>query len=355
MKKTNLLFILLLFMAASKSFAQDVATTVVSPDLVKKYPAFISTRLNGLLEDVPLSPQKQVLFAEYFLKNQNVLPVLIKANATKEKQNQVRDSLQREFIKLLSPKEQNTFYSSLGKTAKDNMLKNLAKSKALSASDQEKILPLINEKARQIARIKFLYHNPAEKDSLINQVNGKFAPKIEQFLMGNDYKKITSPFDKVIVQRVALKLTKAQVDSLEKQSKYLNEVKKKQKGKIGENPKENLNYANKRIANILTHEQYVKFLSIDYKKNAQAQAIAVWQKGLKLQMTSGLDSAITVASITAYYINNRVAKQRGDLDTDQKKTALVEIQKQVPPLIKMVTVAKAKPNAEAALKKGFAW
>lgn len=350
MKKTNLQIIMLLFFAVSKSIAQDVATNVVSPTLTKNYPAPIITRVSTILENVPLTTQKQLLVADLFFKNQNVLPRLIKANATRERQNQFKDSLQLEFTKLLSLQEQNTFFSNLGKTLKVNMLNNLANVRGLSASDQQKILPLMNQKAMQIARIWHLYHNTAQKDSLVTLVHEKFAPKIDQFLIGNDYKNITSPFDKVLVNRIALKLTKTQVDSLEYQNKNLIELKKKQKGKIGQNPQENLNYANKQIAKILTHEQYIKFLTIDYKKSAQNQAIMVWQKGVKLQMTSGLDSAITVASITAYHINNRVAKQRIDLDTEQKKTALVELQKQVPPLIKMVNVAEAKPNAEAALK-----
>lgn len=355
MKKTNLLFIMLLLFVVSKSFAQDAATDVVSPAITKNYPATISERLSTILENVPLNTQKQLLVADLFLKNQHVLPRLIKANATRERQNQYRDSLQLAFIKLLSPKEQNTYYSNLGKTFKVNTLNNIIRIRGLSATDQQKILPLIDQMAIQVAKIRHLHHNTVERDSLIKQVNEKFAPKFDQFFMVNDYKKTNSPLDKVIVQRVALKLTKAQVDSLEYHSNQLNAMKKEQKGKLGDHPQENLNYANSHIAKILTNEQYIKFLNIDFKKNAEAKAIAIWQKGVQLQMTIGLDSTKTVAAISAYYIKDRVAKQRIDFDMEQKQTALVEIQKQVPPLIKMVNVAQSKPNAEAALKKGFAW
>lgn len=225
-----------------------------------------------------------------------------------------------------------------------SMVDQLQAEKKVDKQSANKVFHLYRERERQLAVVDLAYPaNTPEKKKLKEQIISRFDSVMNGFV---GYKPAdipsTSYFASTIKNKKYFNLSDAQVDSLAKKAFELDKTRKEYNEKSGFNRFNTTEYEITHLKQILTEDQFNKFLIIKNKQKAKNVALRYWQEIRMRNIDQGLDSAQTVRQMENYELAKYVAREQNAGDVIKQEENLKAIKQNEPPIYK--TIYRARKN-----------
>lgn len=212
------------------------------------------------------------------------------------------------------------------------------------------LIPIIRRKNSGLAIFDKMY---VLNDSLLQQkkemLSTRYASRKRQFLMAHPH--FSKNYDLVLRSSRALGLNEAQTDSIfckgEEVRAYLSR---------------NANYdfwkhERTHLKNILTIDQYDRFLTLKHLPKARQSAEDCWDKLKEFNAESGLDSIVVIRQVTAYHLErSKLFDLYAYDDSAQYNTLAAELYCSFcPPAVRRVNEMMNNKNSQKTYQGSYAW
>ncbi|HTN22203.1 MAG TPA: hypothetical protein VL125_17125 [Pelobium sp.] len=195
-----------------------------------------------------------------------------------------------------------------------------------------------------------------EKKKLVDKTNIRFKPLIDSALISYG---INLPNTKSISTALkyskALKLSEEQVKTLT--SKCIITIRAKQEflvknpdGKYDPRP-----YEREELPKILSQEQYLNLLALQFKEEAFVEAEEKWAQVQKEKLDNGIDGAALKKQLQAYYLNRLIAKERFFNDKQLQVAQVKSIDSVKPKVLKKLEAIQKNDANKEDLKSALMW